>query len=422
MRWFAYLVAFVILGIPVGVGAVTLDDVMVAAERGAWSEAERSARQLDAGQGDFYAGYVKARQLASEGRCAEAVFLFDSLATARPYFALAYEGAFLCLNAMGETEQAVARLDSMLAILPDGAHRDLIFNIRQQVASADRPVINFFGSLVPSTNVNRQTGETHLGGWVVDPAAQSKAGLMASLGASVTARLYRSDRVTVSGVASAAANFNSANGMLEPRFTLETPVTFAVTHQVTAGVTPYLTTTFDADGLIVAKGGMSGVVSVPLTETIRATLSGGVGYATFPRQTWREGWQYELALAAQWSVTPQWLVTATTKAAIVDTADTTRKTAEISVILRLDHATDWGLLIGLEGEAGVRFHSQPAPLTTGPNQVDHFAAAKVELSHKDIVFGPFMPQVHYRYAIQDSDNVFYRHQAHDVGVGLRARF
>src|SRR5690606_6216938 len=144
----------------------------------------------------------------------------------------------------GETEQAIARLDSLLAIVPNGPHRDLIFSIRQQMASADRPVISFFGSLVPSTNVNRQTGETHLGGWVIDPAAQSKPGLMASLGASVTARLYRSDRITASGVASAAASFNSANGMLEPRFTLEAPMTFAVTNQMTAGVTPHVTATF----------------------------------------------------------------------------------------------------------------------------------------------------------------------------------
>ena len=404
--------------------AATLDGLMAAAQTGDWAQAEAEAAALDGneGQADFYSAYVAARRLAQTGRCAEAVVLFDALAMSRPYFAPAYEGAFLCLHAMEETDEAVARLDSMLAILPDGAHRDIVFQVRQQVASADRPVISLFGSLIPSSNANRQTAESSLGAWTIAPAAQSKPGLLASLGASVTARLYAKDTITASAVGTAAAYYNSATGLLEPRFTLETPLTFSLPGNALAGLTPFATVGFDGGGVSQAKAGLNGVVSVPLTETFKVALSGGISYAGFPQQSFRDGWQYNVALSADWIVDPQWLLSASAKAAVNATNAAAERTSELSGSLRVDHAMDWGLLVGIEGEAGIRFHAQPAPLSTGAGQIDRFASVVVELSHRDIVFGPFMPQIHYRYAIQDSDNVFYRYQAHDVGLGMRARF
>lgn len=420
-----------VLGIIAAIGtfapavqAQTLQSVLSASVAGDWTLAQRQARALDnsEGGGDFYSAYVSAQQLAFEGRCEEAVFLFDTLTLARPYFAPAYEGAFLCLNALGQRDEAVARLDALLAILPQGAHRDLVFNVRQQVASADRPIVNFFGSLVPSSNANRQTAESSFGAWVIDPSAQGKPGLMASIGASVTARLYRNDRVTISGVGSAALQYNSVSGLLEPRFTLELPTTFQLEGRASAGVTPFLTTTFNDKGISTTRAGINGVVSVPLTETIRTTLSGGLSYGAYTNQAWRDGWTYDFALASQWSATPAWMLTATGKVNVIDTADPTRGTTELAALLRVDHATNWGLLIGLEGELGVRFHEQPPPLSTGDNQLDKFASVKVELSHRDIAIGPFLPQVHYRYTVQDSDNVFYRYHAHDFGLGVRARF
>src|SRR5690606_29102756 len=137
------LVLAILLGwLPIGAAAMTLDSIMAAADGEDWSTAEHRAAMLDAseGQGDFYSAYVRARKLAGEGRCGEAVLIFDLLTLTRPYFAPAYEGAFLCLHAMGEVDAAIGRLDGLLAVLQEGPHRDLVFQIRQGLDAGDRPV------------------------------------------------------------------------------------------------------------------------------------------------------------------------------------------------------------------------------------------------------------------------------------------
>lgn len=419
------LVLAILLGwLPIGAAAMTLDSIMAAADGEDWSTAEHRAAMLDAseGQGDFYSAYVRARKLAGEGRCGEAVLIFDLLTLTRPYFTPAYEGAFLCLHAMGEVDAAIGRLDGLLAVLQEGPHRDLVFQIRQGLDAGDRPVFNVFGSIVPSSNANRQTGETSFGSWQIAPEAQGRAGVMVNLGGSVTKRLLSHGHFALSGVARVEADYNSTTEMLEPRFTLEAPMTFGAPQSTAFLVSPLVTLALGDDAITHAKAGLRGVVSVPLTESLSTTLSGTVGYSTYPTQSWRSGWEYELRLAANWVVSPQTMVTAALSARWDATDMTENSRTQIMASARIDHAMESGLLLGVQSEAGIRMHASPPPLSTGANQQDQFAAIQFDASHRDIRIGPFMPQVYYRYAVQASDNVFYQYHSHDVGVTLRSSF
>ena len=423
MRWcLAYLVAALLAWQPLSITAATLDSVVAAANSEDWRTATVEAALLDGQEGgDFYAAFVSARRLAATGRCGEAVLLFDVLTLSRPYFVPAYEGSFLCLQAMDDMEGAIARLDAMLAVLPASPQKDIVFRFRQQLDAADRPVFNLFGGAAPSSNALRQTSQTKIGVWDIASDAQGKPGVMLNVGGSITTRLLSRGRFTLSAVGTVEAGFNTASSLFEPRFTLETPMTFGG-EGVQFLASPYVTTALRGGEISHVKAGLRGVVSVPLSDTISVALSANAGHASFPLQSYRDGWQFELGTSASWVVTPQTLLSGSIKS-LFDLADLEeQRTAEAVLGLRIDHAFDGGLNVGLVGEAGLRFHTRPAPFQSGDNQLDRFASAQVEFSHRDIVIGPFMPQIYYRYALQDSDNPFYVYDSHDVGITLKSRF
>ncbi|HTM78292.1 MAG TPA: hypothetical protein VL133_11770, partial [Devosia sp.] len=222
MRVFRNLLVGLVLTLSVPASfATSFTAVEAAANAENWALADAVAARLDTAEqaGDFYAAFVAARRLASQGRCQEAAILFDTLTMTRPYFTPGYEGAFLCLMALGQKEMAIARLDTMLAVLPDGPQRDVVFQVRQNLDAADRPVFNVFGSFAPSSNANRQTGETRIGPFDISEQARARAGFLANIGASVTTRMIATDHFTMTGVARGELGFNTAKDVLEPRLT-----------------------------------------------------------------------------------------------------------------------------------------------------------------------------------------------------------
>ncbi|HTM79109.1 MAG TPA: surface lipoprotein assembly modifier, partial [Devosia sp.] len=201
----------------------------------------------------------------------------------------------------------------------------------------------------------------------------------------------------------------------------ETPMTFGSLDNVTFLATPFVTAALSNGQHSHTKAGGRGIVAVQLSPVISATLTGSAAYAAFPLQPFRDGWQYELSLGSSWVVNPQTMLSASLKAAFDATDDASRQTTELSARLRVDHAMASGLVLGGELTVGTRLHNAPPPLSNGANQQDQFASVRLEASHRDIVIGPFMPQIYYEYATQASDNAFYRYDSHDIGLAMRAR-
>src|SRR5690606_18957435 len=94
---------------------------------GQWQTATDIAAALDADAvaGDVMAGNAASVRYAASGQCAEAATLAGFVITAVPLFAAPYSIAYRCHSALGNRAAAVQRLESLVAMLPQGPEREI---------------------------------------------------------------------------------------------------------------------------------------------------------------------------------------------------------------------------------------------------------------------------------------------------------
>lgn len=393
-----------------------------------WGRAEAIAAQLDveAGQGDVMAAYAASVRHALNGECAEAVVLADLVIGAIPFFVPPYLVAHRCYSEMGQRDIAAARLGSLQAILPDGPERDVVSQLLQNAQSQGRPVFSGYFTMAPSTNVNRQTGADTIDGGVWGPGqipeeARGRRGVLFSLGGSAAVELARTESMSVSGVLRTDIRFSTADEVFEPSFTAELPVTFGVGETALAVVAPYLTVGLEDDALDRTEVGIRSSLSLPLDATQRLAFDLKLAAVDRPLDPGRSGLLADGSASYSTSLSPNMNLTTTARAVYNHTDDETLRTLVGTLRARVDTLFDNGLLLGVEGTIGQRWHWRPAPFQL-EDQVDRFATGRVEASHRDITIGPLMPSIYYEYTTSWSDNVFYTYDSHDIGLTLRASF
>ena len=393
-----------------------------------WARADAIAAQLDAeaGQGDVMAAYAASVRHALSGECAEAVVLADLVIGAVPFFVPPYLVAHRCYSNLGQRDMAAARLGSLQAILPEGPERDVVSQMLQNAQSQGRPVFSGYFTMAPSTNVNRQTGEDIIDGGVWGPGqipdeASGKRGVLFSLGGSMAVELARNEVMSVSGVLRTDIRFSTADEVFEPSFTAELPVTFGIGETARAVVAPYVTAGFEDDVLERTEAGVRSSLSLPLDASQRLAFDLKLAAVDRPLDPGRSGLLADGAVSYSTSLSPSMNLTATARAIYNHTDDETLRTLVGTLRARVDTLFDNGLLLGVEGTIGQRWHWRPAPFQL-EDQVDRFATGRIEASHRDITIGPLMPSIYYEYTNSWSDNVFYTYDSHDIGLTLRARF
>ncbi len=398
-------------------------ELSAAVVEGNWARAQPIARELDAAEpgSEFFSLYVAVSETVSKGNCDIALPLLTLMARAKPYFVPTYELSYICHKRVGDNNGAVADLSAIIAILPAGPQRDLVRQMLASDQAGDGIGISFYGSITPSSNANRQTTATTLNGFVLTKASQAQMGINAQAGVSLTKNFFANNGVFVAGVVRAELNYSSVTQLISPRLFLEIPVSFTPMANTQATLTPYATFEFSQLSHTATHIGVRGVVSHTFDSSNQVTLQTSVARDDYVNATYLNGWSSDTVLA--WAHTFDANTRLTSKATLLaDIADNNANTRlDASLSARVDHLMDAGLLIGLEGTVGRRFHNKPPPLSAGPNQTDTYLRGTVELSHKDIVFGPLMPTLTYTYQRQFSDNIFYDYQSHDIGISLRAK-
>ncbi|WMT88420.1 hypothetical protein NO932_07355 [Pelagibacterium sp. 26DY04] len=405
---------------------VSLDQALTVRD---WQRADAIAAQLDAqaGQGDIMAAYAASVRHAESGQCSDAVILADLVIEAIPFFMPPYLVAYRCHSQLGRYDVAAARLGSLQAILPDGPERDLVTQLLQNEQSRGQPSLSGYFTAAPSTNVNRATSERTIDGGLWGPGtipdeAREQRGVLFEFGGSVAVELARTEALTVSGVLRSDVRFTTDDERFEPSFTVETPVSFSVTDTARAVVAPYLTFGLDEERLTRIEAGARGTFTLPITAQQRLAVNLKVAAIERPHFPQRSGYLADGAVSLSNTLAPNINLTTTARAIYHHTDDESFRTLEGTLEARLDTLLEGGLLLGLEGTVGQRWHWRPAPFQTEKDQVDTFVTGRIDASHRDITFGPLMPSIYYEYTNSWSDNVFYDYESHDIGLSLRASF
>lgn len=404
----------------------SLDEALMARN---WARADAVAAQLDAeaGQGDVMAAYAAAVRHASSGQCAEAAVLADLVIETLPFFVPPYLVAYRCHSELGRTELAVERLSTLQAILPDGPERDMVSQLLQNEQARGKPVFSGYFTAAPSTNVNRQTGETTIDGGLWGPGtipeeSRGQGGVMFEFGGSVALELARTEALSVSGVLRSDVRFSTAEERFEPSFTAELPVSFGVGETARAVVAPYVTLGLTEGDLTRIETGARGIFTLPLSAQQRLAVNLKLAAVERPLFPERSGMLADGSVSLSSTLAPNVNLTTTARAIYDHTDDESLRTLETTLTGRVDTLFEGGLLVGLEGTIGQRWHWRPAPFQIEDNQVDRFVAGRIEASHRDFSIGPLMPSIHYEYTKSWSENVFYTYDSHDIGISLKASF
>lgn len=401
----------------------SLDQALAA---GDWGRAEAIAGQLDAqaGQGDIMAAYAASVRHAQSGQCAEAVVLADLVIGAIPFFVPAYLVSYRCHSELGHSEVAVARLNALQTILPEGPERDMVTQLLQNEQARGRPVFGGYFTVAPSTNANRQTHADSLDGgfWTIPEEARAQRGVLFEFGGSAALELAHTEALSVSGVLRSDMRFSTADERFEPSFTAELPVSFRVGDTAQAVVAPYVTLGFVDDDLSRIETGARGTFTLPITAQQRLAVNLKLASVERPLFPERSGVLADGSVSISSALASNVNLTTTARAIYHHTDDETLRTLEATFRGRVDTLLDNGLLLGLEGTIGQRWHWRPAPLQIENDQVDRFVTGRIEASHRDITIGPLMPSVYYEYTNSWSDNVFYDYESHDIGISLKASF
>lgn len=415
--------------LPAQAQEISLPSLDRALSAGDWMQADAIAAQLDAqvGQGDIMAAYAASVRHAESGQCADAVILADLVIEAVPFFVPPYLVAYRCHSQLGRYDVAAARLNSLQAILPEGPERDLVAQLLQNEQSRGQPVFGGYFTAAPSTNVNRATSERTIDGGIWGPGtipddAREQRGVLFEFGGSVAVELARTEALTVSGVLRSDVRFTTADERFEPSFTVEVPVSFSVTDTARAVIAPYVTLALDEDRLSRIETGARGTFTLPITAQQRLAVNLKLAAIERPHFPERSGFLADGAVSLSNSLSPNMNLTTTARAIYNHTDDESFRTLEAKLTARFDTLFEGGLLLGLEGTVGQRWHWRPAPFQVETDQVDRFVSGRIDASHRDITFGPLMPSVYYEYTNSWSDNVFYDYESHDIGLSLRASF
>lgn len=418
-----------LVALPTQAQEISLPSLDRALSAGDWAQADAIAAQLDAqvGQGDIMAAYAASVRHAENGQCADAVILADLVIEAVPFFVPPYLVAYRCHSELGRNDVAAARLNSLQAILPEGPERDLVAQLLQNEQSRGQPAFSGYFTAAPSTNVNRATSERTIDGGIWGPGtipedARSQRGVLFEFGGSVAVELARTEALTVSGVLRSDIRFSTADERFEPSFTAEVPVSFSMTDTARAVVAPYVTLGLEEDRLARIETGARGTFTLPITAQQRLAVNLKVAAIERPLFRERSGLLADGSVSLSSTLAPNMNLTTTARAIYHHTDDESFRTLEATFGTRLDTLLDGGLLLGVEGTIGQRWHSRPAPFQIEPDQVDRFVTGRIDASHRDITFGPLMPSIYYEYTNSWSDNVFYDYESHDIGLSLRASF
>jgi hypothetical protein len=423
------ILRFFVALVVVGSGCITAfaqgySGITHAIENKDWVTASNLAITLDeeAKTGSFFFLYVTATKFSVEDNCAEAIPIIDALKQAKPSFAPLHELGYICNTKLGKSAAAKSDLQKLVAILPNGQERDLIRGMLEAEHARSKVSVGVYGSVTPSSNANKQTSVGYINGLEVTSGSKASKGVNATIGATFTKVLNQTQTSSFAGVVRTEIGYSTVDQVISPRLALEAPLAFSMNENASAVLTPFFDLHFLGTKHSHTKIGTKGIVRQKLDDTNSMAYQAEISRNNYVDAHYLNGFYFHGSVSWERNLSETTSLTLSTGLNSVLTDRVARQSHKIEAKARLEHSAANGLTFGAEASAGVRFHNQPAPLTTTGNQTDQFLRTQFELSHKDITFGAFRPVLAYTFQVQESDNIFYKHESHDLGISLRANF
>ncbi|MCT7375812.1 surface lipoprotein assembly modifier [Chelativorans salis] len=394
---------------------------------GRYAEARRELRRQVAGKPDaalhiaHLEGVIKAR----EGDLASATKIFRAILAAEPNFLPSRVELARTLLRAGDAEASTYHFEAIARGSGDPALQRFATRYLENIDSARTHGFSFYLSALPSTNVNKGTGNRtfEAGGLVftIDEESRQASGVGAATGGAAfkTFRLRKDIALTASGTADLKKYQNTtrydelalgANLALSRRMGRVTAAIGPTFEYRWAGWDPYLVR-YGATVGAKAQVGQRNTVGLSFTALAQDYVD----------LDYRDGSRFAGSLIWRRLLSPSVSVSAKVG---VDAERTQRRHLDHNdLVLRLQVDKEWrgGLMTSLFGSYENHHYLGAFPGTDHRRQDDKFSIG-TSFSHRRFSIGGFAPQITYQYSKQRSNISFYDYESHDLGLNLTRKF
>ena len=401
-----------------------LGDLMAAVNASRWREAQTIARALDRrlGRGDVFAAYAKSAELARADRCREAETLARPVRAAIPQFGPVYHVLAHCALVRGQRRQAVAYYRQLASQVRNEQARKAILDRADRIAKSLRPRLEMDVTLVPSTNIVRQTSETQLGGgWNVSDDSRAAPGIWAGTTASVIVPLYQARDYSNLMFIRFGTGYNTARRTHHPLVGIENRSLFSLGPKSTIHAGVFYDHQWEDRESSRHRYGVK-LGGARRFEDERFRLGWEVSAARQDyAEDFRDGYRVSGLLQPAFRLDGRNTITATLTAGR-DEARTDRYTfTEAGIDLELEHRWPFGLYTSVAGNARYRRYDGFAALTL-ERQRNKALAARFGVSHERLTFAGVRPELTLTATRQWSNDVFNDYSALDAGLRFKRGF
>lgn len=401
--------------------AAELERLLAAGEWDAARQALRSALG-SAPDAVLHRGHLEGLILVRQRRYDEAAAVFRRVLTLNPDFVPSRVELAKILYRIGDTGAAQHHFRAIGLGSDDIGLRRFAQSFLDRM-ERDRPYgFSGYVSLLPSTNVNRGTGNEKFGDWTIDEGSRRKSGVGIAGGIDGHYRwtIDESSGFVLSGAVD-AKKYSGASDLDELGLTTSLAYLRRIGGiQLRAG--PVAEYRFVAWKPHLARYGVSAGAHVPLGG--RTSLAAGLSVLRqdFSTQDNRDGWLSYGSATVRHMLSPSLGISATAGFTVERTRVDRLDHNDFRVGLQLDKEWTGGLITSAFASYETHGYLGPFIPEAQTRRRDARWSLGGRLSHRSLSFHGFAPELKYEFSRQHSNISFHDYSSHDVGVTLTRRF
>ena len=401
--------------------AVELERLLAAGE---WDAARQTRRRALGSAPDavLHRGHLEGLILVRQRRYDEAADVFRKVLTLNPDFVPSRVELAKILYRIGDTGAAQHHFRAIELGSDDTGLRRFAQSFLDRMERQRPYGFSGYISLLPSTNINRGTGNETFGGWTIDEASRRKGGVGVAAGLDGHYRWTIDERsgFVLSGAID-AKKYSGASDLDELGLTTSLAYLRRLGGvQLRAG--PVAEYRFVAWKPHLARYGVSAGAQVPLGS--RTSLATGVSLLRqdFSTQDNRDGWLAYGSATARHMLSPSLGVSVTAGFTVERTRADRLDHNDFRLGFQLDKEWTGGLITS--AFASYETHRYLGPFIPGTQTSRRDAKWSLggRLAHRSLSFRGFAPELKYEFTRQHSNIGFHDYSSHDVGVTLTRRF
>ncbi|MEE9375917.1 MAG: surface lipoprotein assembly modifier [Rhizobiaceae bacterium] len=400
----------------------TLEMLFSNLKRGQWAEADRVAQLLDQKnhRGSVHFKFSRSVQLAARNSCTRAAVLSQEIIAEAPLFRPAYDVLARCLLRDKRRSSASNLYKRLANHLQDGPERDAILARANSLSPDYSPSYSFEFDLLPSSNINKATSATNIGGLTITQASRQKPGVAISAYGKLTKPVFITDRLLSNVSLKLGGTYDSVSKDFFPSARIESRTRWLLDEKQSVYISPFFEQTLRNKKHFLRQFGMGVGFTRQHNSTTTFTIDASAVYLSFQKQS-------QNGIYAQ---------TTLTHSKIISTKDKLKNSLKLasnfsklklyayrSAIFstEYEHLFDNGLIASFGGDVGIKKYSDTAA-GLSEKRLNYSIIARIGISHRKLSYRSFRPELTYAYKRQWSNDVFHDYGSHDIGVRLKASF